>query len=364
MEDLDGLIDRIYAAALQTESWGDVVAEAGARLGATSATSLWFGKNGTELLQAHIWNIDPEALETYQQHYLAFCPRYRASKELDVGAVYDDRHYRMASDGPVRAYYDFMDRYDLGIARIALAEKRPGLTIGMNFYNRIDDGLSADGARVLSLLAPHFRRACNLVQALGDVTERAVLGDAWFAARTASVTLDGQGRTVRINTAAEALLNLRDGLALVQRRLVASVSADQSRLQSEIAQAVGVAPASPAQDGRFVLVSRPSGLPAFAVSAMPLHGGNGAEQAILTIAPTVPQILPKSLQHAFRLTASEACIAAALAKGQSPGQIAADRGVSLQTIRSQIKSIYARLDVRSQGELVSRITAASLGVRI
>ena len=184
---LDGLIDHIYDASLHPDRWGEVVAQVGATVGATSGTSLWFAQGGSELLQAHVWNIDPAALDEYQQHYLSFCPRYRASQGLSVGAVYDDRDERAAPSRTAREYYDFMDRYELGLARIVLAEKRPDLTIGMNFYNRAEDGLSSDGERMLARLAPHFWRACNRVQRLGDVADRAALAESWFAARTASL---------------------------------------------------------------------------------------------------------------------------------------------------------------------------------
>jgi DNA-binding CsgD family transcriptional regulator len=364
-ESLDGLIDRIYDAAIYPDAWGEVVAEVGTTVGATSATSLWFGEGGTELLQAHVWNINPEALTSYQQHYLAFCPRYRASQGLGVGTVYDDLAERAAPTRTAREYYDFMDRYELGLARIVLAEKRQDLTIGMNFYNRAQDGLSAEGQRILSELAPHFRRACNLAQGLGDVADRAALAEAWFASRTASLTLDASGNVVRINAAAEALLALADGLRVVQRRLVAATATDQARLREELGFALGLAPATgPRSSGSFVLLSRPSGQPPFALSAVPVPRPATRERAIVTIAPTVPRITPDVLRQAFGLTPSEASIAAALAEGKSPEQIARGRLVSVQTIRSQIKAIHARLDVRSQAELVSRITAAALGVRL
>lgn len=362
---LDGLIDRIYDASIHPDSWGEVVAQVGATVGATSGTSLWFGQGGSELLQAHVWNIDPAALDEYQQHYLSFCPRYRASQGLSVGAVYDDRDERAAPSRTAREYYDFMDRYELGLARIVLAEKRPDLTIGMNFYNRAEDGLSSEGERMLARLAPHFRRACNLVQRLGDVSDRAALAESWFAARTASVTLDGSGNVVRVNEAAEKLLGLADGLRIVQRRLVAATAADQARLREELGPALGLAQGSGSRsEGSFVLLSRPSGEPPFAVSAVPVTRPTSRERAIVTISPTVPHISPKALHRAFGLTPSEASVAAALAEGKSPEQIARGRLVSLQTIRSQMKAIYARLDVSSQVELVSRITAAALGARL
>lgn len=363
-QSLDLLVDRIYAAALRPEMWGEVVSEVGVRIGATSGTSLWFGNNGLELVRAEIWNIDPDALAEYQKHYLAFCPRYRASRELEVGAVYDDRQTRSREDGKARDYYAFVDRYNLGLARIALAEKRPSLTIGMNFYNRTKEGLSDDGEAVLGFLSPHFRRACNLTQALGDLADRATLGDAWFHARTASLTLDAEGNVARINATAEGILKLADGLSVVNGRLMAAAPKDRAKLEAEIARGVGNKLSEQQSSGDFILISRPSGLPAFALSIVPMTLGGSREKAIATIAPTVPDITPRSLQRAFGLTHSEACIAAALSGGRSPEQIAADRLVSLSTIRSQMKAIYNRLDVGSQLELVSRITAAALGVRL
>lgn len=362
--DLDPLIDSIYDAALRPENWGQIIAQVGARIGATSGTSLWFGKSGMEIVRAEVWNIDPEALSSYQKHYLAFCPRYRASRTLEVGALYDDHALRRSSEGAVRDYYAFMDRYDLGLARIALAEKRPDLTIGMNFYNRERDGLSAEGAAILGFLAPHFRRACNMTQALADVTDRAALGDAWFHSRTASLTLDASGTVVRVNAAAEAVLASGDGLVLANGRLTAQSHHDRSKLEAEIARMVSTLSAKSGQENHFVLVTRPSGLPPLAVSVVPLHRPTSREVAILTIAATVPEISPQSLRHAFGLTQSEARIAASLCTGSAPEQIAEARGVSLHTVRSQIKAIYVKLDVGSQTELVSRVTASVLGVRM
>lgn len=59
------------------------------------------------------------------------------------------------------------------------------------------------------------------------------------------------------------------------------------------------------------------------------------------------------------LTAAEAEIAAALLRGRSSGEIAAARASSTNTVRTQIKALYAKLDVRSRGELASRFAGLS-----
>ena len=59
-----------------------------------------------------------------------------------------------------------------------------------------------------------------------------------------------------------------------------------------------------------------------------------------------------TLQKQYDLTAAEAQIALSLARAQTPSKIAALRRTSLDTVRTQIKSIYRKLDVTNQAELI------------
>jgi DNA-binding CsgD family transcriptional regulator len=63
------------------------------------------------------------------------------------------------------------------------------------------------------------------------------------------------------------------------------------------------------------------------------------------------------LQAAFQLTRSEATVLLQLADGYSASEVARRLGVSPATTRSHIKSIYAKLNVRSREDLFSRIRA-------
>ena len=57
----------------------------------------------------------------------------------------------------------------------------------------------------------------------------------------------------------------------------------------------------------------------------------------------------------FGLTAAEARLASALSKGQDLDGAAAAFGVSPQTVRSQLKTIFAKTGWRRQAELVARV---------
>ncbi|HEX6859973.1 MAG TPA: LuxR C-terminal-related transcriptional regulator, partial [Caulobacteraceae bacterium] len=69
--------------------------------------------------------------------------------------------------------------------------------------------------------------------------------------------------------------------------------------------------------------------------------------------------LPALLADAFSLTNVEATIAVRLAQGEAREAIAAERDVSVETVRSHIKKIFAKLDVRREAELAARLRQLS-----
>lgn len=68
----------------------------------------------------------------------------------------------------------------------------------------------------------------------------------------------------------------------------------------------------------------------------------------------IDSISPR-LQQLFRLTVAEGQIAVAIASGSSPEQISYDRGSTIETVRSQIKSIMQKTNLHRQAEIVGLV---------
>jgi DNA-binding CsgD family transcriptional regulator len=64
---------------------------------------------------------------------------------------------------------------------------------------------------------------------------------------------------------------------------------------------------------------------------------------------------PAILRAAFGLSAAEAEVALALGRGETRDQIAAARDTSAQTIKTQIKSIFSKLEVSREMELMAML---------
>lgn len=74
-----------------------------------------------------------------------------------------------------------------------------------------------------------------------------------------------------------------------------------------------------------------------------------------------PENLSVTIRDAFQLTNAEIDVVRALAEGKSLKAIAAERARSFETIRSQVRSILAKTETRSQSELI-RITLGLMEV--
>ncbi len=64
----------------------------------------------------------------------------------------------------------------------------------------------------------------------------------------------------------------------------------------------------------------------------------------------------EALQNAFSLSDAEVAIVEGLAKGKSPNEVAEDRGASINTIRTQVRSALAKFDAKNIAELVGQVT--------
>ncbi|QAY76311.1 helix-turn-helix transcriptional regulator [Sphingosinicella sp. BN140058] len=83
----------------------------------------------------------------------------------------------------------------------------------------------------------------------------------------------------------------------------------------------------------------------------------GAPRYLLTIrgGGCEEPMIADVLREAFRLTASEVEVAMMLGEGRSRSAIAEHRGVSVDTIKFQLKAIFAKLGVKRETELVAKM---------
>ena len=188
-----------------------------------------------------------------------------------------------------------------------------------------------------------------------------LIGAALGALGVAAFICDGSARVRALTPAAESAV-AAGRIRLVNGRLSAPQDFDATDMEAAIAAATSRDPQASGPTTRSI-VSRhlwePAAVQVIDIIALPRQPSpfSFEPQAVVVLrgGERDRTELEPILARAFGLTPAEAEVAARLTTGEPRERIAAERGASLQTVRSQIKSIFANLNVTRERELVSML---------
>lgn len=229
--------------------------------------------------------------------------------------------------------------------------------------------LSAEACLVqLERLAPLLGHVLPLYELLADaVRERRVAEYVIEASGTGTILVEADGRLVSANAVAQSLmaegglLTVRDGTLRANNReatqhLLDAV-AEMARRQSAHVDPRCYLPVALPDPGRLhplTLIVRPG--PPYGPVSAPLK-----RTAIITLRdPARTPMLPVTdLEQLFGLSPAEARLATRLVDGEAVEEAAIGLGISRNTARSQLQSIYMKIGVNRQGELVRLLLSSA-----
>ena len=358
------MIDRIYAAALDTAAWQDVVEEMSALFGG-SPVLLGFLLPGDSALGEHFQvGLREEYRDSYFENLLNHTPwstrfmqpfmdRFGDMSEvlshvrLDETALYTDW---MKPQGLAPVWPAGHTLVDAGGDPIG------GFTI---FRQEGGQAFTEEEFALVDPFVPHFRRALHThLEIQGAQRVRTALAEAMNLLPTGLLLLDERRRVVLKNRGADRILELDDGLRLDRNGPSAEDARENASLQGLIADAMDAKAGGGSVATGFLAVSRPSRKKSFAVMVAPLLDGGSsvvrdAAVAIFVADPNAGRLHdPEVLGAVYSLTHSEAELVRLLAQGMTLEEAAEARGVSMNTARSHLKRSFAKTGTSRQGELV------------
>ncbi len=187
------------------------------------------------------------------------------------------------------------------------------------------------------------------------------------------ILADGHGRPRVVNSAAERILGLADGLSMTHAGMCAAAHADSRALQLAIAAAATAAEDGGRHPGHALTIARPSLKRSFSLLVTPLRarttvaGGQRPPAVAIFISDPERAVSPNAelLQKLYELTPTESQVAAFIAEGLSIEHIAQQLAMSVHTARWHLKHIFLKAGTDSQRDLVRLILngPAALGPR-
>lgn len=210
---------------------------------------------------------------------------------------------------------------------------------------------------------PHLRAALSLYEKFeAQRGEDDVYARAIEQLSLGALLLDRDGNIRRCNIVARTILAERDGIFDEAGRLLLGDPKQQEALRRMLED-------NQAETLAFLRIARPSGRRDIGI-VMRRIGDNGLAAPgatpvialFLTDPARQPGITGKAISDIFDLTPTEAEIAACLANGLSLGQAAPILGITLNTARGHLRSVFAKTDIGRQSQLVHRIRTSVTGL--
>ena len=360
MQSAHRLVASIHCSADSKSGWYPAVAAISAALGAkTSGIQLRDPLNlaPPRVLVAPGWTMEAKSL--YSTHYHAVDPFDAIARAGAPGTALMTSRFIADRDLERTEYWhDFASRHGTGFNLIGanLGEVADDLAmIGFGRPKGAGDFTEAQ-RRQLEALLPHIRQALGLwnrLQAAQSDTSQAML---MRNALGACVICDGEGRLSLVSPAAEALAVLA-GLRLEAGQLAFNEPSRHAAMMVLLARTA----AGGTGGTRIVAPHAPGGGIIAHVSRLPQHAtpDAGPPHLVLVELRVVRPQLPSaaSLRVMFGLGAAEAEVALLLAEGMEVEAVAARRGTSFTTVRSQIRTVQAKTGTSGLRELSTLLLA-------
>jgi DNA-binding CsgD family transcriptional regulator len=308
-----------------------------------------------------------DVLAAYRRLALTHNPRRPVWARAPLGEPIDfDRHVPLEAlaSGPVAALMrqaGFPARHVSGI-RLDLGDgDEARLSVGRNAGGPFDGRVLA----LLSELGQHLAAALRGRRALATPPGALPAPDAIAEIEVLPIPLAIADATPRLSHANAALRRIAargEGLMLGRERLLAADAAADRALASA-AEELARAAARGARRMRGIAVPRPGGRRPFLVHAIALGADAARRHGVLFIVtdPDVGAPDPRLLRRLLGFTAAEAELAAMLARGATLAGAAAARGISVETARTQLRSLLGKTGCSRQAELVRLLVRLGQG---
>jgi DNA-binding CsgD family transcriptional regulator len=364
---LDELIGAAYDAVLEPARWPFVMASACEIMEANLCALRVMDVHGADLMMlAHGDSLTPTLYEEYARDWLDKDIHLR--KGLGTPALWNrpglrERETATPEDERLSPFInEFLKPRELGRLTAMLWKGSHGAG-SVAFHRPLKAPLlSEEKLRIGAQLQPHFMQAARMVAAQHSTHAFGRHTAMVFSDSAQAVfLLDDHARIVWLNPAAERLL--KDRLATLASDGTLRLPGRTSRIIDElVGDAWGRGDfGQPPRVAIFDDTQRRIVVRGRVIGRASAPGIVFSRAAILLECAGSPDMLTAAhrLQRLFGLTQAEASVAIALAEDQSTAEIAAGRGVSDETVRSQIKAVLRKVGVARRGGLVHIVSQLS-----
>ncbi|MBR9910629.1 MAG: helix-turn-helix transcriptional regulator [Gammaproteobacteria bacterium] len=255
---------------------------------------------------------------------------------------------------PINIYHMAgMDLCYLGCKRFAVRLCRP----------KDAPNFSAEEKHFLHLLGGHIQRAvANGMQLIKLDNECRFFCSTITSLSIGTISLNERAEVLGCNSAAESLLAEKDGITVVNNQIHLTNTGAREKLHAYITESLWAQRNRSAAPVYVMAVPRPSSKSNLEILIKPLAIDNSVapgDTPRLVVFVSDPEkqyeINVNVLTSLYQLTRAEAVLAKYLSAGITVDECATSLGITRNTVRAQLRSIFAKTGVTKQSVLVSLV---------
>jgi DNA-binding CsgD family transcriptional regulator/PAS domain-containing protein len=367
---LDRVIGLLYDSVLEEAQWNRALQAISDFTGGTGVGHVVADPSEGTITQCATLNIGPEFRDLYLGYYAQKEVRLPPAVRFAVGEVLTESmllEKRTLERSEV--YNDLLRPFDVPHFMFAWLQKTKRQAQTIAIEGSLAHGpFDQEAIDRFSLVIPHLVRATQLRDRFIALrASQAAYREALETLPFGVILLDCCGREMECTRLADEVIGGGDGLKRFQRGIRAVHHDDDVLLQAAIHKATRRVRSCEAST---VAVRRTRSTHPLKVTLLPIASIDrvsmvNSPTAMMTVVDRDMSAPPCSglLQTSFHLTKAEADLAQALFSGLTLAAVAQHLGRSINTCKSQLKSIYSKTDCRNHAELTKTLLFGTLGER-
>ena len=372
-EKFDHILETLKEVALDHTHWSSASLLIDEALG-THGNSMLFADGDTEdqIRVFFAWTLyrgqpHPELERWYYENFYPIderAPRVRTAPDsqlLHMTDVYTEEELKTSA-----AYNALRTRGHGGDGINVRLDGPDGSRITWIIHDPVHgNGWSSAHLDIIRNLLPHIRQTVRVQQTLaGAGALGATVTELLDATGPGIIQLDARGHIVNANDRGRDLLRTGDSLFDKTGFLFARTSQDNAELQRLLSRALP--PFGTRGRGGSMILKRALGLPPLILHVQPVsrqetHFAAWPVAALVLVADPrhATTVDPTVAEATLGLTPMESRVAVLMASGMSVPRIAAELDRKVSTIRTHVKSTYAKLGLTRQVDLVRLVQSLS-----
>ena len=360
-----GLIGCVYDAALSAVSWSVFLTDLADYFSGTAAISSQATLGAAVLINSQV-GIGEQFAESYERYYSQKRPWAISVNSIGLGDIFDPKRHigRLAYE---RCEYvnDWLNPQDLHhLFSVRLRQEGQFSTFLTVSRSRKMGDFAKEELCAAHQLTPHLQRALQVHHHLHTITEeRDALDQSLSSIGTAAIFVTMDGRVRFANLAAEQILRCEDTLFVRHGLLQASTPGNTNALHYLIKKAAGAAVGLDENGGGVLALRSACRDLHVLVCPMPRRNsdrlGYSLPTALVLVSDPADDLSLRAsdLIPLYGLTGAEAKLAGALCRGMTLDECARDGGISLNTAKTQLRSIFRKTGWRRQSDLTRGVLA-------